>query len=97
MAQVIDDQCFLDGALLGLDKTAQQARGDDRVIGQLGIVDEVIAQTDGPAMLPVIGFAGELDKAAPAIACTVTGLAVADIRALIVKVEGFSAGRGIPL
>lgn len=94
-AQVAVEQGFLDRSFLGLEEAGEQGGGDFGVVGEFRLGQELFVQADGLAVLAVVGFAGELDEAAALVFFPVAGLAVAEVGAVVVEVEGVAAGRGV--
>src|SRR5205814_6905953 len=81
--------------LLALQETRQQARGNPRIVGELGVVDELIAQSVGIAVDLVVRTAGELDETTSTVALAVRWTVVPQVPAIVVKIEGVATGRGV--
>lgn len=95
MVQIVGGECGADVRFAMFEKAGEQAGGDFRVVGKLGLFDESTAKADSGAVLRVIGAAGELDEAASAEALAVGAADVAELRARIVEIEGMATGGSI--
>jgi hypothetical protein len=76
-------------------KAARIAAAFAGLVGDLRLQLEAAAETDQPAGLGIIGAAGELDEAPPLEALAVRAAAIAEIDAVVVEVEGMTAGRAV--
>ena len=77
------------------EKAGEQPRGNRGIVSKLRIIDELVAHPDGRAMQRVVGSSGELDEAAPLEALAIGRPHIAEIGAMVVKVERVAAGRGV--
>ena len=91
-AQIASGESGTDTLFVSLEKAGQQSGSDAGNVGEIGIFEELIAQSDGGAVQSVVGAASELDKAAAFEALAVGRAAIAEVGAGVVQVERMAAG-----
>ena len=55
-AQIIGRECGADLLFVSLQEAGEQSRGDAGIVGEIRIVDELMAQADGRAVQCVVGI-----------------------------------------